>query len=741
MGIRAAPAWGAPGDWTTYTRMTDVEDVRVVGSQVWAATAGGLLRYSPADSTYAWFTNADGLAGNRVLCLEEDAHGDLWLGTHSQGLTKFEVQTGRCLPPFLEFRGYRLYDLCLHQGKLYAATDRGLSVFLPDKQPEPEIKETYHDFGRLTKDTPVLSVAVLDDTLWVGTQDGFASAWLGSSNLMDPQTWTSVAFPSEIRAIVRAGSVLYAATQYGVYRRAAPRQWQSCGLETTRVRDLAYFDGSLYAATDNGVYRFLGGGQWAKLTSVPATSLDGTPAMGLWAGTVQGLGVVRHGGLSLVPSPTQPGTQAFTDIAVDERTGGIWVATARVGDYNILGALAFDGSQWTSVREVLRTQVPTSAATVVVAAHVDRQGLVWLGTWGGGLHVLDQTTWLATLDQTNSLLRDSAPEMGRPYVVANAVAPDPQGNLWISNYRRGIAVMDGYPATQEAFFAFEDFNPSGVEFTAVALAVDSSGVKWIGMYDTGFFLFYDGGTPYLPADDRVLPFSVVRNEQLTSDKIEALAVDRDGVLWVGTDSGLNAVDGTFDPVSGTFQLSQWDTYTTQEGLPSNAVHAVCVDGHNSKWIGTERGLARINAAGVVDQVFTTANSKLVDDAVLSLAVNNRTGELWIGTAWGLSRYETFVGDGSSSANPVTVYPHPFILDGSQLAFKGIPDGSSVKIFTLAGELVRGFSADELAAEGPVWAGTNESGYYVGSGIYFYLVTTPQGRRLRGKIAVLSAIAP
>ena len=372
-----------------------------------------------------------------------------------------------------------------------------------------------------------------------------------------------------------------------------------------------------------------------------------------------------------------------------------------------------------------------------MAITLDRQGRPWLGTWGGSLHILAQTTWIGGLHEGNSVLKDSDPSKPQQaYIVANVIVRDPQGNMWISNYNRGIAVIDKYPPAQEAFYSFEDYNPSGEGFRGVAMCIDSTGGKWIGTYDAGIFFLDDGGTPFDQGDEHILSFTTSSHrDTLTSDKITAMAVDRDGVLWVGTDNGLNAIQGTYTRATETFEVQDWKTYSTEDGLSSNMINALCVDTQNRKWVGTDIGLTKLNADGDVEDVYTTANSKLVDNNVLALSMNRRTGELWIGTMGGLSKLETYLGDVPSKARPITVYPNPFVLDGTdvEVSFKGVPDGASVQIFTLAGELVRALK------DGPVWNGLNSAKYYVASGIYFYLVRTPQGRTFSGKIAVVNTV--
>jgi ligand-binding sensor domain-containing protein len=79
---------------------------------------------------------------------------------------------------------------------------------------------------------------------------------------------------------------------------------------------------------------------------------------------------------------------------------------------------------------------------------------------------------------------------------------------------------------------------------------------------------------------------------------------------------------------------RWESFTTANGLPNNRVYCVAVDGPRV-WAGTDDGLGLYE--GGKWRVFRPSDG-LVHRAVLSIAVDKRTHEVWIGTMGGLSRY-------------------------------------------------------------------------------------------------------
>jgi predicted CXXCH cytochrome family protein len=78
---------------------------------------------------------------------------------------------------------------------------------------------------------------------------------------------------------------------------------------------------------------------------------------------------------------------------------------------------------------------------------------------------------------------------------------------------------------------------------------------------------------------------------------------------------------------------RWESFTTANGLPDNHVFCALVDG-NRIWAGTENGLGLYENGAW--KVIRPADG-LAHQAVLSLAVDKRTGDLWVGTMGGLSR--------------------------------------------------------------------------------------------------------
>jgi len=79
----------------------------------------------------------------------------------------------------------------------------------------------------------------------------------------------------------------------------------------------------------------------------------------------------------------------------------------------------------------------------------------------------------------------------------------------------------------------------------------------------------------------------------------------------------------------------WKRYTMANGLPSNRVLCVIADA-DQLWAGTDNGLVLISH-GQIKKVFTLQDG-LAGRAVTALSLDKNTGDLWIATYGGVSRY-------------------------------------------------------------------------------------------------------
>ena len=249
----------------------------------------------------------------------------------------------------------------------------------------------------------------------------------------------------------------------------------------------------------------------------------------------------------------------------------------------------------------------------------------------------------------------------------------------------------------------------------------------------------DNGTPANGNDDS----SLFRNEwfdqdgnQIIPEFIYSLAQDHDNTIWVGTSRGLFTIPATVD----FFESNQCErvkvlrndgTNLADYLLDSEQINCIVVDGANRKWIGTAAsGVFLVDVKKVEGDVetvahFTMENSLLPSDNVLSIAIQESTGEVFFGTSEGLVSYMSDAVAPAEDFNNLYVYPNPVYPNyKGHVVVKGLVANTQVRILDASGNLVQ-----MIVGEGGevIWDVTNMNGDRVASGVYTILCNTIDGK--------------
>jgi ligand-binding sensor domain-containing protein len=714
---------GATGDWTTYTNMNQVEDVILKGEELWCATTGGVAVLSTDDGAYAKLTNVEGLGGNRLYCLEIDSAGCFWFGAENGTLTKFNPGEGFWkVYHFIDRDGSRLKinDVAADGDRLWIATSKALALFLIYKH-GGEIKETYRRLGEQMKgEEEINSVRVVQERIWAATEAGVAFADKNDPNLLDFSRWTAFTNESSpglgsdlVHCLTDMDGRIVVGTEDGVFGfEPADSTWYSLGFEGHVVNDLRYEDEGLYAAANSGAYLYEDQ-SWSKiptdgLLTSRLNSLAISDEGAIWAGT-QGSGTSVYRGQAWENYPIDgPPANLFVEMEVDSK-GNLWCAQ------EAYGGSKFDGTTWTSL-----SSVPEIDGRRVDGVEMDHQSDIWFSSWGGGVTKFDpdDSSWVRYNEKNSPLIGYP----GHPdYVVVNDVAVDEMGNRWFPVWDAlDLSRVVCSPADEEtAWVVYHD--QDGIKFPFLEKIFVQDGHLYICYRGMGLTDYDYNWTIENKGDDRVTTYTS-GSHHLSNDAVWRCRVDKDGTLWVGTSSGLDK----FDP--------DWDRFRPVL-LPDPLgpqVNDIAVDERNNKWIATINGLGVMNSRDEFIAVYTTFNSGICDNIVRGLKIDGRTGDVWVGTEGGLSRFESGIGAPAEELSDVVPFPNPFIIDeGSEiLTFDRLPYEATVRIFTVAGELVREIKS------GSQWNGRGEGGELVASGIYLFHVQGASGKSAVGKIAVI-----
>jgi len=164
--------------------------------------------------------------------------------------------------------------------------------------------------------------------------------------------------------------------------------------------------------------------------------------------------------------------------------------------------------------------------------------------------------------------------------------------------------------------------------SVLAVAQDRQGFMWFG--SQAGLSRYDGA--------RIITFrNIVSDPRSLADNwVRVLHVDREGRMWIGTDGGLDR----YDPLTQTF-IHYPPTEPAKRGNGNRHVRAIVDDGEGGLWIGTSDGLQHLDPLTGRYQFWhhdAGLPGSLGNDQINALA-RDVDGRLWIGTATGLDVLE------------------------------------------------------------------------------------------------------
>lgn len=217
--------------------------------------------------------------------------------------------------------------------------------------------------------------------------------------------------------------------------------------------------------------------------------------------------------------------------------------------------------------------------------------------------------------------------------------------------------------------------------------------------------------------------------------IHCIAEDKEGNIWIGSNVGPLILSNTaIKNNNSTFTqviIPRNDGTSYADYLLSDIdISCIAVDGANRKWIGTsDKGLYLISADNMTQiHHFISSNSSLLSDAIESLAINDNTGEVFIGTDKGLCSY---MSDATATYDNMTkdnVYAYPNPVDPNYtglISIVGLSYNSNVKIINASGTIIA-----EGTSNGGMftWDGKDKNGKRVASGIYFAVTAKSDGSK-------------
>jgi hypothetical protein len=218
-------------------------------------------------------------------------------------------------------------------------------------------------------------------------------------------------------------------------------------------------------------------------------------------------------------------------------------------------------------------------------------------------------------------------------------------------------------------------------------------------------------------------------------RVRCVAEDLGNNLWIGTNQGPFMLEKS--------EILNNGSTLTQVKVPRNDgtnyadylltginITSIAIDGAGRKWFATSGNGVYLMSADNMTQLqhFTTENSPLLSNNVLSVTNNLSSGEVFFGTENGLCSY---ISDATQTNTEMTsdnvwAYPNP-VEPGytGPITITGLSLDADVKILSSNGAIV-----NEGRSNGGtyVWDGCDKKGRRVASGVYMVATATNKGEK-------------
>jgi ligand-binding sensor domain-containing protein/serine phosphatase RsbU (regulator of sigma subunit) len=263
----------------------------------------------------------------------------------------------------------------------------------------------------------------------------------------------------------------------------------------------------------------------------------------------------------------------------------------------------------------------------------DRKNNIWIGTADQGviLYNTDLMRFIAQPD-INRNLPDISKEV-------QALEIGPEGHLWIGALDRLVE----YDINRNEYVAthLQGTGLAGNDITA--LFTDSKNNLWIGSRGKGLTRMHEG---------RFWIVEVTRNITPT-----CITEDREGKIWIGTES------------KGLLVLADDSIkhFSVTDGLLANLINLLICDNGNNVYVGTNRGLNKIDQRNNRMLTFTQRSGFIGIETKSNATCIDQEGNLWFGTVNGVIRCNPILTE--KSIEEPAVHITEMLVKGSTIEMK------------------------------------------------------------------------
>lgn len=642
---------------------------------LWFCTRDGLSRFD--GYRFVTYTMEDGLPNPTINDLLETRDGTYWIATNGGGVCRFNPK-GR--PPAATtpddpdkkpsslFTAYPVGDdprtnnvNVLYEdrfGRLWAGTDGGL-FRMEEKDSEGVFRRVEMALPSRPDHLLVVSSFVEDreGSLWIGS-DGGLTRRVSDGRMIhysiqpsQGRDWvTSLYADGEARLWIGhtgAGLIEVPIADFGLrieermphassaisLPQSAHRYTVADGLAHNLVLMLRRTaDGHIWIGTHGGLTEF-DGKQMRSYSTAQGLSDNRVRTLAedlvgnLWLGSQNGAMKLTLNGFTTYDVADGLGQIPVHSIYEDTNGGELFVMS---GSWLVN---RFDGKRFTAIKPHLPDDILSTWASPV--GFLDRAGGWWMLT-SNGLHRFAKVSSIEQLADAHPLAVYTSCD-GLTGDRIFRLFEDSHGDIWMSTGSTprygGLAKWE---RKTEKVTSYSEADGLSTSNSPSAFCEDGSGNLWIGFsegglarYSSGHYMLF-GTTDGLPAGT-----------------ITKLHLDRADRLWIATShSGLARID---DPAT---EHPRFATFTTSDGLSSNYITCITEDQWGQIYLGTVRGVDRLNAETGRIRHYSIADG-LTSDFVTS-TIRDRRGWLWFGTMKGLSRLVPAPDHTQSSPPPILI---------------------------------------------------------------------------------------
>ena len=748
-------------DWQSYTSFRSVSDITEDSKgRIWMTTEGGVLvtENSKVIKTLTPIEELARLDGNSIIYSEELEK--IFVGYLTGEIdvideNDFKVEKLTDIKRNNSFSQKAINDFYLTENSLFVATDFGLVEYNLNGL---FVKDTYTKFGNFNTAIPVNTILKDSGVLYLGTEEGIAfTIQDGSFSSSDWENYTdSDGYTSEsTEALGFFDNELYASTLVENYKLSDGTWGINSDFGNDVIVDYKTTNNFIIALSEEVIYHKEGAQNFhsSSLQGSIGTVISREPFTDtiLFGTRINGLGILDLSN-DTISYETQEGPYVNFFEGLNFYDGVLISGSTRSSSRReeidkTRGFYIFENGEWENYNEIITPDFQNVVYRQPFKTTAS-ENYYYFGSWGTGVVRFDkETDEIKLFDETNSTLRGS-PQDNELYPVISGLETDSNNDVWLVS-RYGNTPLYRQTPGDDDWQHFQENSAVSSSDLYENLFIDSFDQKWIALQNaqssgTGL-LVIDTKNPEDESDDVGVKLQSGTNSgNLPDSKVNVIVEDKNGEVWIGTSRGIAKFIFPELIVEGSIQerTAQWlineDTSAVSRFLLRDVnATAMAVNAANEKWVGSaNQGIYLLNAEGSkILKRFTMDNSPLFSNSIKSIAINDVTGEVFIGTDVGLISYQGIPNKSVSKMEELKVFPNPFSYKKNDLVFiEGLSDKTIVKVLGVDGMVVNSFTTNGGRVS---WDGRDSTGGMLGSGVYFVVAVDSEGNSKGvGKVVIV-----